>query len=274
MQRKNKFIIGGVAAVVLIIGGCSAAATGGSGTTATTAGSTTSSPSAAPTTPTVTKVTVPSLAGLTPAQVTAKLKALGLTASPTGDMSNPQFGVLTQDPAAGTSVNPGIVVKVTIGESPEQAAARQAAEAKAAADAEAARVAAEAAAAAAAADADLATYQEIDERTWALVAKDPAAHAGEKYVIYGRVFQFDAATGTSRFLANTGAAQQEYSYQYDTTAMISATDPAKLADVVEDDIVKMYVKVTGPYSYDTRVGNGNTVTAAQVNSIEVVGHDD
>ena len=98
----------------------------------------------APTTATVTKVTVPSLAGLAPEVATAKLKAFGLTASITGDLSNPAFGVLTQDPAAATQVEPGIVVKVTVGESPAQATARQAAET--AADVEAARVSAEAAA--------------------------------------------------------------------------------------------------------------------------------
>lgn len=275
MQRRKVIIIGGIAAAVIVFGGIAAAA-GNKGGTTTATGSTTSTSASttAPTMPTVTKVTVPSLAGLTPAQVTSKLKALGLTASTTGDLSNPAFGVLTQDPAAGTQVNPGVVVKVTIGESPTQAAARQAAEAKAAADAEAARVAAEAAAAAAAADADLSTYPEIDERTWALVAKDPAAHVGEKYVIYGKVTQFDSATGTSGFRANTGGEQQEYSYQYDVNTLVSATDPGTVAEIVEDDLVKMYVKVTGAKTYSTTIGGSTTAPQVQIISHELLGHDD
>jgi len=262
-MSKKTLIIGGVVAAVLAIGGISAAAGGGSTTTADAG--TTSSSSGAPTTPPLDKITVPALAGLTPTQATAKLGGLKIVV--VGDTSNPQFGVLSQDPAAGTLVENGTTVKITIGESPAQATARQAAEAAAA-------KAAEEKAAQAAADADLGSYQETDRHTWALVAKDPSAHVGEKYVIYGRVFQFDSATGTSRFLANTGAHEEEYAFSYDTTTMVSATDPARLADVVEDDIVKMQVRVTGPYSYSTRIGNGNTVTAVQVNNIETIGHDD
>ena len=157
----------------------------------------------APTTATVTKVTVPSLAGLAPEVATAKLKAFGLTASITGDLSNPAFGVLTQEPAAATQVEPGIVVKVTVGESPAQATARQAAEAKAAADAEAARVAAEAATAAQAeadrvaaeqaqAEADEAAAAEAeaeadqgwyDERGW--VSPETARRALDAGIPYG-----------------------------------------------------------------------------------------
>jgi len=269
-MSKKTLIIGGVVAAVLAIGGISAAAGGGSTTTADAG--TTSSSSGAPTTPPLDKITVPALAGLTPTQATAKLGGLKIVV--VGDTSNPQFGVLSQDPAAGTLVENGTTVKVTVGESPAQATARQAAEAAAAKAAEEKAAAEAAAAAQAAADADLGSYQETDSHTWALVAKDPSAHVGEKYVIYGRVFQFDSATGTSRFLANTGAQEEEYAFSYDTTTMVSATDPAKLADVVEDDIVKMHVRVTGPYSYSTLIGNGNTVTAVQVNSIETIGHDD
>ena len=273
---KRKTIVLGSVIAVLAIGGVAAAAGGGSTTTAdagTTSSSSSSSSSSAPTTPPVAKITVPALAGLTPSQATSKLGA-SLKIVVVGDTSNPQFGVLSQDPAAGTSVEKGTTVTVTVGESPAQAQSRRAAEAAAAKAAEEKAAAEAAAAAQAAADADLGSYQETDSHKWALVAKDPSAHVGEKYVIYGRVFQFDSATGTSRFLANTGAQQEEYAFSYDTTTMVSATDPAKLADVVEDDIVKMHVRVTGPYSYSTRIGNGNTVTAVQVNNIEVIGHDD
>jgi len=267
-MRKG-FIIGGVAAAVVIIAGISAA-TGNSSTTGSATVTSSESSSAAPTTPTVAEVTVPSLAGLTADNATAKLKALGLTASITGDLSNPAFGVLTQTPAAGSEIVASGVVTVTVGESPAQAKARE----KAAADAEAARVAAEAAAAQAAADGDLSTYQEIDSRTWALVAKDPESHVGEKYVIYGKVTQFDSATGKSTFRANTDGEQQEKSYDYDVNTIISAKDAASVADIVTDDLVKMYVRVTGSLTYDTQIGGSTTVPQAVVNSHELIGHDD
>lgn len=273
MQRKKVLIIGGIAAAVLVIGGI-AAATGNNGSTAAGTPAAVTSSTTAPTTPSVTMISVPSLAGLTPTQATAKLTALGLKISVAGDTSSPAFGVLTQEPAASARVEHGSVVRVNVGESPTQASARQAAEAKAAADAEAARVAAEAAAAAAAADADLSTYQEIDDRTWALVAKDPEAHIGEKYVIYGKVTQFDSATGTSAFRANTGGEQQERSYNYDVNTMVSATDPAKVSEIVEDDLVKMYVRVTGALTYSTQIGGSTTAPQVVINSHELLGHDE
>ncbi|MCB0915279.1 MAG: hypothetical protein KDC23_06180 [Actinobacteria bacterium] len=49
-------------------------------------------------------------------------------------------------------------------------------------------------------------YATLDERTWALIAKDPEAHAGESYLVFGEVTQFDSATGTSAFRANVAAA--------------------------------------------------------------------
>lgn len=39
-------------------------------------------------------------------------------------------------------------------------------------------------------------------REWALIAKSPDQHAGERIIVYGEVTQFDAATGTSAFRAN------------------------------------------------------------------------
>lgn len=268
MQRKKVLIVGGIAAAVLAIGGIAAAASNNDSAAQLQAAAV--STASAPTTPPVTKITVPSLAGLTPAQATAKLSTLGLKIVVAGDTSNPAFGVLTQEPASATKVEQGTSVTVTVGESPEQATARQAAEAKAAADAEDARVAAEAAAA----DADLSTYQEIDDRTWALVAKDPKAHIGEKYVVYGKVTQFDSATGRSAFRANTGGEQQEYSYKYDVNTMVSTADPAQVSEIVEDDLVKMYVRVTGALTYSTTIGGSTTAPQVQINGHELLGHDD
>lgn len=46
---------------------------------------------------------------------------------------------------------------------------------------------------------------------------------------------------------------------------------AKLDDIVQDDIVKMYVEVVGSMSYDTQMGGTTTVAEFQVNIIKRIG---
>ena len=115
-----------------------------------------------------------------------------------------------------------------------------------------------------------ADYAAISSRDWALVVKDPAAHAGEKYVIYSRVFQFDAATGTDSFLGFAESAAQSSDYNYEQTVMFRG-DPAILAPVVKDDIVRVYVAIKGAYTYDRATGGSNTVPEATVGIIQVIG---
>ncbi|MHD0279578.1 hypothetical protein [Rhodococcus aetherivorans] len=117
---------------------------------------------------------------------------------------------------------------------------------------------------------DPASYQEISERDFALLVKDPDAFAGRKIVVYGRVTQFDSATGTDRFRADTAAVLQDSPYDYDQNTAIEADQPALVANVVEDDIVKMYVEVDGSYSYDTQIGGRTTVPKFTVNIIELL----
>jgi hypothetical protein len=144
---------------------------------------------------------------------------------------------------------------------------RVAAEQKAEAD----RVAAEARAAEEAARMDPASYSEIASRDYALIAKDPDSHAGEKYVLYGRIMQFDSATGPDTFLASTDAVEHRQWYEYDVNTLVAAEDAAILAPVVEDDLVKMYVEVVGSFSYDTQIGGNTTVPQVTVRMIEVIG---
>jgi hypothetical protein len=270
--RKELVISSVVGGVILIVGvgACGGVQSG----TATSAG-----PAVSPSTASTTadkKVTVPVLTGLTVKQATSKLAASGLSIAVTGDTSDPKFVVLSQSTAAGDPKE-GDTVTVVIGESEAQKTAREAAEAQAAlaAQQEAERQAA--AQAAAAADADLSTYTDIDDRTWQLVAKDPNAHIGEKYVIYGGVTQFDSATGTSGFRANTGGERDDSSnvsvYSYDINTIVTG-DPTALKQVVENDLLKMYVKVTGAYTYDTSIGGSATAPKVSLTSFELIGHDD
>jgi hypothetical protein len=88
------------------------------------------------------------------------------------------------------------------------------------------------------------------------------------------VTQFDSATGTSTSGANTGAVQQDYGYKYDANTMVDADNASPVADVVQDDILKMSVKVEGALTYSTTIGGSATVPQVAIESLDLVGHDD
>ena len=118
---------------------------------------------------------------------------------------------------------------------------------------------------------DPANYQQIDSRDFALLAKDPESAKGRRIIIYGVVTQFDAATGTSSFRASVGAEPQERSYDYDQNAIVTTTDATILENVVEKDLVTMYVEVAGAYTYDTQIGGSTTVPKFWVYIINTTG---
>lgn len=115
-------------------------------------------------------------------------------------------------------------------------------------------------------------YAALDDRTWALIAKDPDAHVGESYLVFGEVTQFDSATGTSAFRANVAAANVcEYGFFDGDNTVLQAATGVDLADVVTDDVFAAQVTVMGSLSYDTSIGGSTTVPRLQVDSIEVQG---
>jgi hypothetical protein len=146
-------------------------------------------------------------------------------------------------------------------------AASKAAASKAAAAAAAASKAA--AAAKAAAERPVA----ISVRDFAKLVKDPDAYAGRHFTVYGEVTQFDAATGTEAFLANSGANKKypEYGFVDYTDNAFFDGDAEALADVVEGDLFKAKVKVVGSYSYDTQIGGNTTVPEFLITSVSVYG---
>ena len=113
----------------------------------------------------------------------------------------------------------------------------------------------------------------ISARDWALIAKDPDSHAGERVVVYGQVKQFDAATGTSAFRANVDGVVHKVSYGYaDYETNTFLTGPAQLLkDLVNDDLFRAEVTVTGAYSYDTTMGGNVTAPKLEVTAIKVTG---
>lgn len=127
-------------------------------------------------------------------------------------------------------------------------------------------------AAAAAALVDPSSYASISSRDWQLVERDPAAHVGKKYVIFGKVTQFDSNTGQDVFRANTDGQKQSRSYNYDVNTMVVSSEEL-LMNVVQGDLVMLHVSIVAPYSYETTMGANLTVPMVKANIIDVYGSD-
>lgn len=115
-----------------------------------------------------------------------------------------------------------------------------------------------------------ASYRAVTSRDWQLVAKNPDAHRGELYVVYGRVMQADSAMGSYQIRVNTDGQQVE-SYDFDINTVVDS-GLASFSEVVEDDLVTMWVSVTGSETYDTTVGGSVTAPKVEANIIEVYGN--
>lgn len=116
---------------------------------------------------------------------------------------------------------------------------------------------------------DTATFP--SEHDLALVFKNPAAHEGEVFKVWGSVFQFDAATGTDSFLAEV-ANRNTTSYGYfDGENAVFTGDPDDFEDLVEEDLFTATIEVAGAKSYDTQIGGNTTVPEFTVHHIERVG---
>ncbi|GAB84497.1 DUF2510 domain-containing protein [Gordonia rubripertincta] len=115
-----------------------------------------------------------------------------------------------------------------------------------------------------------ASYRPATTREWQLIAKDPNAHKGELYVIYGRVVQADSVTGSSQMRVNTDGQQVESAYDFDINTVVTE-GLASFKQVVEDDLVAMWVSVEGDETYTTMMGGSLTAPKVEVNIIEVYG---
>lgn len=125
--------------------------------------------------------------------------------------------------------------------------------------------------------ADKASYAEIGTRDFALLVKNPDAYAGDLYVVYGEISQFDAATGTTAFRADvTGQLPErgydgDYKFWQDGENSIVTGAEGLLAGVVKDDQVKMWVEVDGSFSYGTQIGGETTVPKFAVYHMDIIG---
>lgn len=124
----------------------------------------------------------------------------------------------------------------------------------------------------ASAPADPASYATISDHDWALIVKDPDAHAGEQIIVYAEVSQFDSLTGTDTFRASATAGPTEY-YFADGENAIFVGDPNTLAPVVEGDVVRVHATVEGSQTYKSPMGD-ITVPVLHVDFIEVLDQDE
>ncbi|MFI5697041.1 hypothetical protein ACIA58_34615 [Kribbella sp. NPDC051586] len=117
------------------------------------------------------------------------------------------------------------------------------------------------------------TFKKLTARQWAKIAKSPDDHIGESYVVYGRVTQFDAATGEDAFRADVDGVKHKVSYgfvDYPTNTVLTNLS-ADVSDVVEDDLFQANVQILGSLSYDTQIGGETTVPNLSVISLKVTG---
>ena len=110
----------------------------------------------------------------------------------------------------------------------------------------------------------------VTKRQWAKVVKNPDAHSGERYIIYGQVTQFDSATGKDTFRADTAHIDTTEYGHFDGANTILTGDEEVLPDLVEDDVFRASVTVVGSYDYDTQISGNTTVPYLAVHSLKVI----
>lgn len=119
---------------------------------------------------------------------------------------------------------------------------------------------------------DESNYPAADERTLALVAKDADDHVGGRMAVYGRITQFDKATGDCSFRAEIGHEQTDSMWGYDHNSYFTAGAATcdDLDEYVEEDHVKILATVHGVETYSTMIGGNTSVPRFQVDQIEVL----
>jgi hypothetical protein len=205
----------------------------------------------------------------------ALLLTLGLTACGTDEAAEP---VAIETTESAEQIAEREAAEKAAAEAEAKAEAEREAKEKAEAKAKAEKEKKEAAAAKAKAEKEKAerkakidNAQPVSSRQLSKVNKNPDKYAGDVLVVYGRIFQFDAATGQCAFMANISHTPMAYDFEYEYNSMFTAgdglTDCPKLDDVVEDDIVQMTVTLEESFSYDTQAGGNTTVPKFKVEKI-------
>lgn len=113
-------------------------------------------------------------------------------------------------------------------------------------------------------------YPAISERDYGLLVRDPNASQGRRLIVYGHVTQFDTITGATMFRAATAGVPGNAWYDFDINTIVNF-DSITAANVVEGDIVTMYVEVVGKRDYTTTFGSTETAPVLKANIVDVSG---
>ncbi|WP_371528247.1 hypothetical protein OG302_21450 [Streptomyces sp. NBC_01283] len=100
------------------------------------------------------------------------------------------------------------------------------------------------------------------------LAKDPDAHTGECYVVYGVVTRSDAATGAEALRADVDGVRHTDAYECPTNTVLTG-DVKAFAKIVTDDSFTAKVEVSGSIEYENQIGGERTAPELQVDSIKV-----
>jgi hypothetical protein len=112
--------------------------------------------------------------------------------------------------------------------------------------------------------------QRVTKREWAKIVKNPDRHAGERYIIYGQITQFDSATGDEGFRADTAHANTMSYGFFDGKYTVLSGSATQLNNLVEGDVFRASVEVSGSYDYDTQIGGETSAPHLEVLSIKVI----
>ncbi|WP_181782064.1 hypothetical protein [Pseudonocardia pini] len=105
----------------------------------------------------------------------------------------------------------------------------------------------------------------LTDREWALIAKDPDAHSGERVVVHGSVTQFDANLGDSRFVARVQGTPETGEH---SSSVVVVGRSRELAAIVEGDEFRAEVTVAGAGSYSAN-GNGASVPELEIDALSL-----
>jgi hypothetical protein len=110
----------------------------------------------------------------------------------------------------------------------------------------------------------------VTERQWAKVVKNPDAHRGERYIIYGQVTQLDSATGPNTFRAETAhTVTTEYGFYQGADTVLTGNEE-DLPELVEGDVFRATVTVIGSFDDDTDMAGNKSVPYLTVDKLKVV----
>lgn len=115
-------------------------------------------------------------------------------------------------------------------------------------------------------------YQDLTNRQFAKIMRNPDAHVGEKVLVFGEIFQFDQFTGDDAFLADVEGDQDSCEYgicdywSKGSTALLVA-DGASFDDFIEEDVFMAHATIVGTYEYDTQIGGSTGAVEFTVEKI-------